>query len=206
MTIIKEACVDSLRSAIKAAENGADRIELCEALHVGGISPERGLVEAVFNAISIPLRVMVRPRGGDFVYNEDEIRRMLEEIDYCKELGVDGVVFGFLDCDRRVDKVLTKVLAAKSRPMTVVFHKAFDETDDLYQAAYDLVECEVDAILTSGAMETAKEGISIINEIIRCTDDRLKIIAAGKITSDNLVELMTKINTDEFHGRSIVQF
>ena len=202
--MIKEACVESFEKALEAQNNGADRIELCENLSVGGTTPSYGTVKICLEKLNIPIFPMIRARGGNFVYSKDEIEIMKEDIKVFKNLGVKGVVLGCLTSDNKIDLELTKTLVNLAYPMEITFHKAIDEISNPLDYIDDLVDIGIKRILTSGGKATALEGKDLINEMIKKTNGRLKIVVAGKVTKENLNELSNLISADEFHGKLIV--
>ena len=202
--MIKEACVESFEKALEAQSNGADRIELCENLSVGGTTPSYGTVKVCLEKLNIPIFPMIRARGGNFVYSKDEIEIMKEDIKIFKELGVKGVVLGCLTSDNKIDLELTKELVDLAYPMEVTFHKAIDEILNPLDYIDDLVNIGIKRILTSGGKATALEGKDLINEMIKKSNGRLKIVVAGKVTKENLNGLSNLISADEFHGKLIV--
>ena len=202
--MIKEACVESFEKALEAQSNGANRIELCENLAVGGTTPSYGTVKICLEKLNIPIFPMIRARGGNFVYSKDEIEIMKEDIKIFKELGVKGVVLGCLTSDNKIDLELTKELVDLAYPMEVTFHKAIDEILNPLDYIDDLVNIDIKRILTSGGEATALEGKDLINEMIKKSNGRLKIVVAGKVTKGNLNGLSNLISADEFHGKLIV--
>ena len=203
--MILEACVESFQEAIQAEILGANRIELCAELNVGGTTPSYAVLESVTKKLSIPIMVMIRPRGGNFVYDMMELKTMKQSIDICKSLGVMGIVLGLLDGQNNVDIENTSMLVEYAAPLEVTFHKAIDETDNLNQAVKELKQIDgITRILTSGGKPTALEGADQINEMIKTAGDSLKILAAGRITNKNLNKMSEILHTDEFHGRKIV--
>ena len=202
--MIKEACVESFEKAKEAQDKGANRIELCENLIVGGTTPSYGTVKVCLKKLNIPIFPMIRARGGNFIYSKDEIEIMKEDIKIFKELGVKGLVLGCLTSDNKIDLELTKELVDLAYPMEVTFHKAIDEIQNPLDYIDDLVNIGIKRILTSGGKATALEGKDVINEIIKKSNERLKIVVAGKVTKENLNELQNFISTDEFHGKLIV--
>ena len=202
--MIKEACVESFEKALEAQSNGANRIELCENLAVGGTTPSYGTVKICLEKLNIPIFPMIRARGGNFVYSKDEIKIMKEDIKIFKELGVKGVVLGCLTSDNKIDLELTKELVDLAYPMEVTFHKAIDEILNPLDYIDDLVNIGIKRILTSGGEATALEGKDLINEMIKKSNGRLKIVVAGKVTKENLNRLSNLISADEFHGKLIV--
>ena len=202
--MIKEACVESFEKALEAQNNGANRIELCENLAVGGTTPSYGTVKVCLEKLDIPIFPMIRARGGSFVYSKDEIEIIKEDIKIFKELGVKGVVLGCLTSDNKIDLELTKKLVNLAYPMEVTFHKAIDEIQNPLDYIDDLVNIGIKRILTSGGKATALEGKDLINEMIKKSNGRLKIVVAGKVTKENLNGLSNLISANEFHGKLIV--
>ena len=202
--MIKEACVESFEKALEAQSNGANRIELCENLAVGGTTPSYGTVKICLEKLNIPIFPMIRARDGNFVYSKDEIKIMKEDIKIFKELGVKGVVLGCLTSDNKIDLEFTKELVDLAYPMEVTFHKSIDEILNPLDYIDDLVNIGIKRILTSGGKATALEGKDLINEMIKKSNGRLKIVVAGKVTKENLNGLSNLISADEFHGKLIV--
>lgn len=202
--MIKEACVESFEKALEAQNNGADRIELCENLSVGGTTPSYGTVKICLEKLNIPIFPMIRARDGNFVYSKDEIEIMKEDIKVFKDLGVKGVVLGCLTSDNKIDLELTKTLVNLAYPMEITFHKAIDEISNPLDYIDDLVDIGIKRILTSGGKATALEGKDLINDMIKKSNGKLKIVVAGKVTKENLNELSNLISADEFHGKLIV--
>ena len=202
--MIKEACVESFEKALEAQNNGANRIELCENLAVGGTTPSYGTVKVCLEKLDIPIFPMIRARGGSFVYSKDEIEIIKEDIKIFKELGVKGVVLGCLTSDNKIDLELTKKLVNLAYPMEVTFHKAIDEIQNPLDYIDNLINIGIKRILTSGGKVTALEGKDLINEMIKKSNGRLKIVVAGKVTKENLNGLSNLISANEFHGKLIV--
>ena len=202
--MIKEACVESFEKALEAQSNGANRIELCENLAVGGTTPSYGTVKVCLEKLDIPIFPMIRARGGNFIYSKDEIEIMKEDIKIFKELGVKGVVLGCLTSDNKIDLELTKKLVNLAYPMEVTFHKAIDEIQNPLDYIDNLINIGIKRILTSGGKATALEGKDLINEMIKKSNGRLKIVVAGKVTKENLNGLSNLISANEFHGKLIV--
>lgn len=203
--IVLEACVETLEQALLAEQNGADRIELCDDLSVGGITPNVELLEKTTSVLKIPIMAMIRPRGGDFVYTEKELLEMEASIHFCKKLGIAGVVFGCLTPDGEVDEAATRRLAAVASPLLVTFHKAIDETPNPVASAKLLAEMGgIQRILTSGGAATAWDGLVVLQKMIAETAGRLTILTAGKVTKENLPDLHQKLGAAEYHGKRIV--
>src|SRR5690606_31490145 len=157
--MIKEACVGDLKESIIAEKKGADRLELCAELHLGGTTPPEELILQAKQQVKIPLRIMIRPRGGNFIYSKAELAEMRNSIEFCKKAGVEAVVFGILKEDNSLDLEAISELAALAQPLKVVVHKAIDLTPDPLEAAKELCRIgKIDTILTSGGKPTAFEG------------------------------------------------
>ncbi len=202
---IKEACVERISQAQLAEQKGANRIELCGDLSVGGITPSLEIIIEAKEKIHIPIHVMIRPRGGDFVYSDDEFEEMKNQILDCHKSKVDGVVFGILKRDNTLDIDRITVLAQIAMPMAIVFHKAIDETPNIIKALYDLIKIEgITGILTSGGKTTAKEGKVILKKIVALAKNKVEIISAGSITNDNIQKLHQFIKGPSYHGKRIV--
>jgi copper homeostasis protein len=204
--MILEACVESYAEALLAQQNGADRIELCDNLAVGGTTPSFGTVKLCAETLKIPMAVMIRPRGGNFVYSQPELQIMQEDISICKMLKCQAVVLGLLTENNEIDIVNTKALVSLASPMEVVFHKAFDELKDPLIGMEQLIDLGITRILTSGTKATALEGQNILRQMLSQAKDRIAILVAGRVTSDNLEEIKRLIPAKEFHGRKIISY
>lgn len=202
--MIKEACAENFTEAFSAQLAGANRIELCENLSVGGTTPSYGTIKTCIEKLNVPVFVMIRPRGGNFIYSPQELEIMKTDIAVCKQLGVPAVVLGLLTSDGRIDEEHTLLLIGLARPMQVTFHKAFDRLDDPFEGLETLIRLGADRILTSGTKASAREGADILNQLIKNACGRITIVAAGKVTKENLPELSQMIHTTEFHGKKIV--
>lgn len=202
--MIKEVCVESFSEALAAEKRGADRIELCDNLYLGGTTPSYGTIKMAMKNLSIPAFPIIRPRGGDFYYSKKEIEIMKEDIKICKSLGAKGVVLGVLTADNKVDFETLRELVDLASPMEVTFHKAVDELKDPVEVIDRFVEIGVKRILSSGTKETALEGKDILNAMIKKADGRITILIAGKVTSDNFEEVAAAIPSAEYHGKKII--
>lgn len=202
-----EVCIDSVQSAINAQAGGADRVELCDNLFEGGTTPSLGMMRVVRQNITIGLQVMIRPRGGDFLYSDAEFEVMKADIAAAKELGADGVVFGCLTPEGAIDQAKTKELMALARPMNVTFHRAFDMVKDPFQALEDLVTLGVDRVLTSGLERTVMEGIDLLKDLVEKAGDRIIILAGGGVRPHNIQKLVSRTQVKECHvsGRQPVE-
>ncbi len=163
--MLVEVCANSLESALIAEKAGADRIELCSELAVGGITPSYGLLKAVIEKISIPVRVLIRPRSGDFTYSDDEFAIMKTNIERCAEMGFDGIAVGMLFSDNTFDEIRFKQLCEISNNLKITFHRAFDWVSDPFHGLKQLESLDIDTILTSGQQKTAVEGIDLVQEL-----------------------------------------
>ena len=203
--ILFEACVETRDEAILAERMGAHRIELCSRLDLDGLSPDKELIKKVTSAVGIPVKVMIRPRSGSFIYNLDELNTMKRSIQFCKNNGVQGVVFGMLDTKNMLQYEQIEMLSKLASPLEVTIHKAIDRTPDPVASVSGLLQIEnITSVLTSGGAESAFDGYKIIKEMMRAAKEKITIIAAGKITKNNLVEVHQLIGAREYHGRKIV--
>jgi copper homeostasis protein len=204
-TLIFEACVETLEDALAAEKLGANRIELCSALDQDGLTPSPDLTRQCVQNLSIPVMAMVRPRGGNFVYSEDELLQMESEIAYFKQSGVAGVVFGLLTNDGSVDVENTRRLAKLAYPLEVTFHKAIDYSTDILKSFQELNAIEgITRVLTSGGMDTAWNGREILKQMQELPDRQIKIIAAGKVLPANRIQISEFTGIIELHGKRIV--
>jgi copper homeostasis protein len=206
MNTVKEVCVESFHEAVLAAEAGATRIELCENLSFGGTTPSYGTIKKTIEKLHIPVMVMIRPRGGDFFYTNDEFDIMRQDIRVCKNLGAAGVAFGPLNQDYTVNGERAAELVDLARPMEVTFHKAIDLTKDILLSVNKLITIGFEHILSSGGSATAIEGSEKLKKMIEISGERLKIIVAGKVTWENFDEVRRLIPSGEYHGRRLVKF
>jgi len=194
-----EICVYDIESATIAQKNGAHRVELCAAPASGGTTPGPGTIVTARNLLSIQLFVMIRPRGGDFLYTEQEFKTMLKDIEFVKNAGADGVVTGILKADGSIDIHRTSMLVDLAFPMQVTFHRAFDMTDNSARALEDVIATGAQRILTSGKQETAVQGEKTIAALVKQAGNRISIMAGSGITSENVVELIHLTGVKEIH-------
>ncbi len=194
-----EICVDSVESAVAAQAGGADRVELCDNLMEGGTTPSAGAIEVARKLLDIKLHIIIRPRGGDFLYSDTEFEIMKRDIESAKKLGVDGVVIGLLGSEGNIDVLRTAELVELSRPMTVTFHRAFDVCRDPLEAIDELAEIGVDRILTSGQEATAVEGLDMLADCVRHAADRITIMACGNLNERNINKVIAATGVKEVH-------
>ena len=188
-----------------AAAAGAHRIELCAAAAEGGTTPGFGTIKRVKEKISIDVYPIIRPRGGDFFYDDDEFIMMKTEILLCKELGCEGVVIGMLKQDGSIDKDRCRQLVALAYPMGVTFHRAFDRAINPFEALEDIIQTGCERILTSGHKPTALEGAQLLDELIRQAKDRIIIMPGSGIRAANIAEVAKKTGAAEFHSSASVK-
>nr|XP_033799217.1 copper homeostasis protein cutC homolog isoform X2 [Geotrypetes seraphini]XP_033799220.1 copper homeostasis protein cutC homolog isoform X2 [Geotrypetes seraphini] len=196
---LMEVCVDSVESAVNAERGGAGRIELCSSLLEGGITPSMGVLQVVKQYIQIPVFVMIRPRGGDFLYSDREVEVMKADIRLAKIHGADGLVFGALTEDGRIDAELCMELLAVSRPLPVTFHRAFDMVHDPLVAIETLISLGFERVLTSGCDSSALEGLQLIKRIVEQAKGRIIVMPGGGITERNLQRILEGSGVQEFH-------
>ena len=194
-----EICANSVASCKAAQEGGADRVELCAGIPEGGTTPSYGMIATARKNISIGLNVIIRPRGGDFLYSEDEIQEMIEDIRTAKSLGADGLVFGCLNADGSVDMEVMKRLMDAAGDTPVTFHRAFDHCSDPYKALEDIISCGCCRILTSGCRPTALEGAELLAELVKKAGDRIIIMPGCGIKEGNIAEIARLSGAREFH-------
>jgi copper homeostasis protein len=199
--LLVEACVDSVASAVAAERGGAHRLELCDALFDGGTTPSAGMIASCKEAVAIPVFVIIRPRGGGFVYSDAERDVMRRDVVAARELGADGVVIGGLRSDGTVDTDLVRLLRDAARELPVTFHRAFDLTPDLERALEALVAAGLQRVLTSGGAPTAIEGAEVLASLVRQAGARITVMAGGGVREENVLELVRVSGVREVHVR-----
>ena len=196
--MIIEICTNGITSSLNAQKGGANRIELCDNLLEGGTTPSLGMIEIVKKQLSIDVFVMIRPRGGDFLYSDLEFEIMKNDILHCKEIGVEGVVFGILNSDGTIDKQRTLSLIEIARPMQVTFHRAFDRCNNLQQGLEDLIELGIDNVLTSGDNPKAIDSLPILEKLVQQAGNRINIMVGSGVNPYN-VHHFKNIGITNFH-------
>lgn len=197
--IALEICVDSVDSCVAAEEGGATRVELCANLFEGGTTPSAGTIREARKHLSIGLHVILRPRGGDFCYSSAEFNSLLYDLQVAKDLGADGMVIGILQPDGTIDRKRMELLVKLARPLTLTFHRAFDMTPDPEQALAEILDLEMDLLLTSGQERSACEGIPLLARLVRQAGDRIRIMPGGGITERNLDRIVQETGVRDVH-------
>ncbi|PXY44132.1 copper homeostasis protein CutC [Flavobacterium hydrophilum] len=190
-------------SALIAQDNGADRIELCENMTLGGTTPNYVLTVRVREKLSIKMHVIIRPRGGDFFYTDEEIVEMKQDLKQFKKLGVDGFVFGILNEDGTVNKKKNQELVNLAHPLSCTFHRAFDVVKDAELALEDIINCGFKTILTSGQEINVEEGIFNLEKIQKLANNRIEIMPGGGLRSSNIKLLQDKLEPTFYHSSAI---
>ena len=202
MKKIEIACFN-LESALIAQKAGVDRVELCADMLVGGTTPTIEIINQAREHLNIDLYVMIRPRGGSFVYSDSEFEQMKSEIETIKKLGVNGFVFGILKDDKTINLEQNKVLVELAKPFPCTFHRAFDEVSDYKKSLEDVISCGFSTILTSGTFPNVMEGKEILNQLVIHANNRIEIMPGGGLRSTNISELDEMVNTNWYHSSAI---
>ncbi len=195
----------TIEGCLIAQNAGAHRIELCDNPADGGTTASYGFIKTAREKLEIELFPIIRPRGGDFFYSDDEFEIMKTDVKLCKELGCDGVVIGMLTKNGRVDKERCSVLVEYAYPLGVTFHRAFDRTEDPFEALEDIIEIGCERILTSGQKQNALEGAALIKQLINKADDRIIIMPGSGVRSENIVQIAEATGAVEFHSSARIQ-
>jgi len=194
-----EVCVGSMADVAVAAAGGADRVELCGGLELGGLTPSAGLVDTVLEASSIPVIAMLRPRAGGFCYDGSEFAAMLRDARRLLDLGARGVAFGVLDRQGRIDAARSREVVELAAPLPAVFHRAFDFTSDRHAALDLLIEIGCTRVLTSGSQPTAHAGVAELSELIRRAAGRIEIMPGGGVTAENVASIVRETGCRQMH-------
>lgn len=201
VAVLVEACVDSVESALAAQAGGAGRIELCDNLIEGGTTPSAATIAVACERLQIPVFVIVRPRGGDFLYSDIELEVMRRDIVHARELGARGVVIGVLRADGSVDAGPVRVLVEAARPMEVTFHRAFDVARDQAEALEAIIGLGIERVLTSGRAPTAREGAATIAAAVRQAAGRIGVLPGAGIDAGNVRRIVAETGAREVHVR-----
>ena len=199
--VLVEACVGSVDEALAAEQGGADRLELCDNLDVGGTTPNHVLISEVKRRVRIPVAMMVRPRGGSFVFSAAELDTMRRDLDLVRSLGADAIVIGLLDRTGRVDVETTRALVECAAGTPVTFHRAFDEANDQPAALDALIDARVSRVLTGGGPSTALAGADSLRALVERADGRISIMAGGTVRAENVGEVVQRSGVREVHAR-----
>lgn len=199
INIYTEVCCNSFESAIAAEKGGAYRIELCENLSEGGTSPSFVTLKMVLRETKIPTHVLIRPRAGNFIYTDEEMKIMIREIRVAKKLGAAGIVVGCLDENGNIDLKKMKLLKKEAKNLSVTFHRAFDFVKNPFDALEQIIDLGCDRILTSGQKKSALEGSDLLKKLIDKSAGRIIIMPGAGINSENILDLKNKTGATEFH-------
>lgn len=199
---IEIACFN-LESATLAQKAGADRVELCANVSVGGTTPSIEIIQQGRKNLTIDIYVMIRPRGGNFVYSEAEFQQMKSEIENIKKLGVNGFVFGILNLDKTINVNQNKTLVELAKPFPCSFHRAFDAVSNYEQALEDVISCGFSTLLTSGTFSNVMEGKEVLKKLVEQAKNRIEIMPGGGLRSMNISELNQIVNTNWYHSSAI---
>jgi copper homeostasis protein len=200
--LLEIACFN-IESCLLAQEAGADRIEFCTDYSLGGITPQHHDILKVKQLLHIPLHIIIRPRGGDFVYSNEEIEIMKNDILFCKANNINGVVFGALNEDKKINKAVNKELVELAGDMSTTFHRAIDECNNIQEAMNEIVSLGFNRVLTSGGKSNALEGIKILKSLQEEYNKKIIIIPGGSIRSSNIKEVTQQTNCTEYHSAAI---
>ena len=189
-----------IESCVAAQQAGADRIELCAGPAEGGTTPSYGFIKAARKKLHIDLYVMIRPRGGDFLYSDEDFEIMKNDVAICKELGCNGIVTGILTTDGKVDKKRCKELIEIAYPLEATFHRAFDRVADPFEALEDIIELGFERILTSGLKPKAIDSLDLLSKLIKQSDERIIIMPGSGVTAENIITIAESTGATELHS------
>ncbi len=201
--MLLEVAVFNYSSAISATNAGADRLELCTNYHEGGITASFGILKLIRKKISIPIFPIIRPRGGNFVYDDEELEVMKKDIIVCKNIGFEGVVIGSLNHNNTVNFEQTKQLVNLAYPLEVTFHRAFDKVNNPFEALEQIINAGCTRILSSGLKSNAIDGAEVIKQLINQSNFRVSIMPGGGIRSNNIEAIVSLTKAEEFHTAAI---
>ena len=198
-TPVIEICVEGIDGLIAAQEAGADRVELCASLLEGGLTPSLGTVHVALGRATIPFHVIVRPRGGDFLYSDAEFASMVQDVNALREIGVAGVVVGCLTADGAIDEGRMRTLVDAAGPLNVTCHRAFDMTNDPLAALEALIRSGCNRVLTSGQRDSAEDGAALLGQLVAAAGDRIIIMGCGGLTEENIGAVKAQAGLGELH-------
>lgn len=195
-----EICVNSIPSALAAQQGGATRVELCDNMAEGGTTPSAGMISLCKKLLTIPIFPIIRPRGGDFLYSDEEYEVMKEDVLFCRQSGCEGVVLGILKPDGSIDTKRCAELIPLARPMQVTFHRAFDRCNDLDRGLEAIISLGCDRLLTSGGEVAAAEAADKLAELVTQASGRISIMPGSGVTEENIASLAIKTGALQFHS------
>ena len=194
-----EICVDNIESVMTANQLPIQRIELCSALSLGGITPNYGFIKQAIKHSHLPIALMIRPRAGDFIFSSEEVAIMVEDIEMARSFGIQHIVIGALTTSAEIDLNTTKTLIQTAQGMEITFHRAFDLCNNPFQALEQLIELGCHRILTSGQAVTAEQGIPLLQKLVQQADNRIQIMAGCGINANNVRTLIEQTQVPEIH-------
>jgi copper homeostasis protein len=200
-----EICVDNLDGVLAAQRGGADRAELCAGLVEGGLTPSFGTVREALRQATIPCFVIIRPRGGDFLYSDAEFSTMLADVEALRDLGAAGVVVGCLTAEGAIDEPRMRQLVERARPMKVTCHRAFDMTANPFEALEALIRCGVDRVLTSGQVPDAMDGLEVLRALVEQAGERIIVLVCGKLREASIATVRRATGAREMHFSAPMQ-
>ena len=199
MSLLFEIAIESLQSAVNAQRAGAKRVELCAALSEGGLTPSLGMIKSVCTNTDLDVFVIIRPRGGDFLYSDEEFNIICDDIIAAKENGANGIVSGALLANGEIDIVKTRTMVELSSPLPFTFHRAFDRCKDPFWALEQLIDIGVARILSSGQVPSAEDGTKLLGQLVKQANDRIIIMPGAGVKSNNIENIVAKTGAYEFH-------
>ena len=205
LNFTKEACVDNIDDAINVEKNGANQIELCSRLDLDGLTPSKKLILQTIRRVSIPIKVMIRSRPGNFTYNQNDVNTMFDSIEFCQKNGINEIAFGALNSKRKIDEKIINQIVSKYTGLNITFHKAIDLVDNQINEIKKLLKFnQIKAVLTSGGQKNAVDGQENIKKLFERFKDEIDIIAAGSITNKNIKKIHKTLGLKIYHGKKIV--
>ncbi len=195
-----EICANSIRSALAAQAGGATRIELCDNMAEGGTTPSAGMIRQCKKLLNIPVFPIIRARGGDFLFSDEEFEVMKADIGFCKDAGCEGVAIGLLNADGSIDTQRCAELISLARPMQVTFHRAFDRCNDFEKGLEEIISLGCERVLTSGGEITAADGIPILNKLVKKAAGRISIMVGAGVNEENVINLARQTGAKQFHS------